>query len=67
MNRLLGALLQPKGRRRGARQNPVRVSIVEPKHRAAGRDWHAEDADCIGMDVMVTDRYTAHDPMTGGW
>lgn len=66
MNRLLEAL-RPKGRRRGARQQPMRVSLVEAKHRAGGRDWHAEDADCIGMDVMVADRYSGIDPMTGGW
>lgn len=66
MNRLLKAL-QLKGRRRGARQNPVRVSLVDAKHRAQTRDWHAEDADCIGMDVMVADRNSGIDPLTGGW
>lgn len=66
MRRLL-KVLQLKGRRRGARQNPVRVTLVDAKHRAEGRDWHAEAADCIGMDVMVLDRSSVIDPMTGGW
>lgn len=66
MNRLLKAL-QLKGRRRGARQNPVRVTLVDAKHRAPGRDWHTEDADCIGMDVMVTDRSPGIDMISEGW
>lgn len=66
MNRLLKAL-QPKGRRRGARQNPVRVTLVEAKHRGPGRDWHTEDGDCIGMDVMVPDRSPLVDSASESW